>query len=97
MLTGSAMTRRFASWMHARLGDRARSWLKRLYYRRAAPVVHSLDAAFYGAKCHIVIDKSVGELGYAPAYDLERGMAATAAWIKDNFRDEIAAIGNRRP
>jgi nucleoside-diphosphate-sugar epimerase len=55
-----------------------------------------LDGTLYSAKCHIVIDKIVRELGYAPAYDLERGMAETAAWIRDNFRDEIAVIGNRR-
>ena len=97
MVTRSALTRRIAYWMRARLGDKANSWIKRLYYRHAAPVVHTLDAAFYGAKCHIVIDKIARELGYAPAYDLERGMAATAAWIKDNFRDEITAIGNRQP
>jgi nucleoside-diphosphate-sugar epimerase len=83
--------------MRTGLGDKANSWIKRLYWRHAAPVVHTLDPAFYGAKCHIVIDKIARELGYAPAYDLERGMAATATWIKDNFRDEITAIGNRQP
>ena len=93
----SAQTRRIAKWMRARLSDKANSWAKRLYYRHAAPVVvHSLNGPFYGAKCHIVIDKIVRELGYAPAYDLDRGMAETAAWIRDNFRDEIAAIGNRQ-
>jgi nucleoside-diphosphate-sugar epimerase len=97
MVTGNARARRIAYWMRDRLGDKANSWMKRLYYRHAAPVVHTLDAAFYGAKCHIVIDKIARELGYAPAYDLECGMAATAAWIKDNFRDEITAIGNRQP
>jgi nucleoside-diphosphate-sugar epimerase len=96
-VTQSALARRIAHWMRARLGDKANSWIKQLYYRRAAPVVHTLDAAFYGAKCHIVIDKIVRELGYAPAYDLKRGMAATATWIKDNFRDEITAIRNRQP
>lgn len=97
MVTRSALTRRIVYWMRARLGDKVNSCIKRLYYRHATPVVHTLDAAFYGAKCHIVIDKIERELGYVPAYDLERGMAATAAWIKDNFRDELTAIGNRRP
>jgi nucleoside-diphosphate-sugar epimerase len=93
----SALTRRIAKWMLARLGDKANSWAKRLYYRHAAPVVvHSLDGTLYSAKCHIVIDKIVRELGYAPVYDLERGMAETAAWIRSNFRDEIAAIDNRQ-
>jgi nucleoside-diphosphate-sugar epimerase len=97
MVTRSAMARRIAYWMRARLGDKANSWMKRFYYRHAVPIVHTLDAEFYGAKCHIVIDKAAHELGYAPAYDFERGMAATAAWIKDNFRDEITAIENRKP
>jgi nucleoside-diphosphate-sugar epimerase len=93
----SALTRRIANWMLAHLGDKANSWTKRLYRRQVAPVAHTLDPAFYGARCHIVIDKIIRELGYAPAYDLERGMAATAAWINENFRDEIAVISNRRP
>jgi nucleoside-diphosphate-sugar epimerase len=96
-VTRSAMDGQIAYWMRACFGDKAHSWIKRLYYRHAAPVVHTRDAAFFGTKCHIVIDKIVRELGYAPAYDLERGMAATAAWIKDKFRDEIRAIGNWQP
>jgi nucleoside-diphosphate-sugar epimerase len=92
----STLTRRIVKWMLARLGDKANSWAKRLYHRHAAPVaVHSLEGTLYSAKCHIVIDKIVRELGYAPAYNLECGMAATAPWIRDNFHDEIAAIGNR--
>jgi len=96
MATRSAPTRRIAYWTLAHLGDKANSWIRRLYYRHASPVVHTLDAAFYGAKCHIAIDRITRELGYAPTYDLERGMAATASWIKDNFRNEIMAIGNRQ-
>jgi nucleoside-diphosphate-sugar epimerase len=94
----NTLSRRIIKWILARLGDKANAWAKRLYHRHAAPVVvHSLDGTLYSAKCHIVIDKIVRELGYAPAYDLERGMVETAAWIRDNFRDEIAAIGNRQP
>jgi nucleoside-diphosphate-sugar epimerase len=95
MVNRSAPTRRIASWTVACFGNRAHSWAKRLYHRHAAPVVHTLDRALYGTKCHIVIDKVARELGYAPTYDLKRGMAQTAAWIKDNFRDEIAAIRSR--
>jgi nucleoside-diphosphate-sugar epimerase len=97
MVARSDLARRIANWMLARLGNKANSWTKHLYRRHAAPVVHTLDTPFYGAKCHIVIDKIARELGYTPAYDLERGMAETAEWIKDNFRDEIAAIRNRQP
>jgi nucleoside-diphosphate-sugar epimerase len=93
----SAPIQRIANQVRARLGDKANSWMKRFKYRHAGPVVHTLDEAFYGAKCHIVIDKIARELGYVPAYDLERGMAVTVAWIKDNFRDEIEASGNRQP
>jgi nucleoside-diphosphate-sugar epimerase len=95
-VTRSAMDGRIAYWMRACFGDKAHSWIKRLYYRHAAPVVHTMDAAFFSTKCHIVIDKIVRELGYAPAYDLERGMAATAPWIKDKFRDEIWAVCKRQ-
>jgi nucleoside-diphosphate-sugar epimerase len=95
-VTRSAMDGQIAYWLRACFGDKAHSWIKRLYYRHAALVVHTMDAAVYSTKCHVVIDKIVRELGYAPAYDLERGMAATAAWIKDKFRDEIWAVGNRQ-
>jgi nucleoside-diphosphate-sugar epimerase len=95
MVTRSMLMRRIAYWVRPRMGDKAGSWMKRFYHRHAALVVHTLDAEFYGAKCHIMIDKITRELGYAPAYDLERGMAATAPWIRDNFRDEITAIANR--
>jgi nucleoside-diphosphate-sugar epimerase len=97
MVARSALTRRVVYWMRARLGDKANSWIRRVYYRTATPAVHILDSAFYGGKCHVVVDKAVRELGYAPAYDLERGMAVTAEWIEENFRDEITAIGSRQP
>jgi nucleoside-diphosphate-sugar epimerase len=96
MVTRSALTRRIAYWMRAHLGDKANSWIKRLYHRHTAPVIHTLDTAFYGAKCCIMIDKIARELGYAPVYDLQHGMAATEAWIKENFRDDIMVIGNRQ-
>src|SRR5262249_35090435 len=70
IVTRNVLTRRIAYWMRARLGDKANSWIKRLYYRHAAPVVHTLDAMFYGAKCHIVIERIARELGYVSAYDL---------------------------
>jgi nucleoside-diphosphate-sugar epimerase len=97
MVTRSALTRRIVYWVRPRLSDKANSWIRRFYYRHTVPVVHTLDAAFYGAKCHVLIDKAARELGYAPTYDLERGMAATAAWVKDSFRDEIKAMENRKP
>jgi nucleoside-diphosphate-sugar epimerase len=96
MVTRSDAVRRPASWMLAYLGDRVQRRAKRLFTRHAVPVVHTLDGAFYHAKCHIVIDKIVRELGYAPAYDLERGMAATAVWIRDNFGEEITLMAKRQ-
>jgi nucleoside-diphosphate-sugar epimerase len=94
----SVLTRRVAKWVIARLGGaRALSRARRLYHRRAPPVIHTLDAVIYGTKCHVVIDKIVRELGYTATYDLERGMMATAPWIKDSFRDEIEAVRYRQP
>jgi nucleoside-diphosphate-sugar epimerase len=95
MVVRSASAKRVGYWMRARLGDTGDAWMKRVYYRSAA-LVHVLDPVLYGSKCHIVIDKAKRELGYAPAYDLERGMAASAAWIRESFRDDIRAMRNRQ-
>lgn len=39
-------------------------------------------AALYAAKSHARIDKARSQLGYDPAYNLETGMALTAAWAR---------------
>jgi len=81
----------------------ARAKLKSWLYRAKAgrgEVVHLPSApqlALYAAHCTVRTDKARRLLGYVPGFDLERGMATTAPFIRSRFAAEIALCAARKP
>ena len=52
--------------------------------------------ALYCAQCRIGIDKARQYLGYAPQFDLERGMAASSPYVKSVYAKQIERQRRRR-
>jgi len=46
--------------------------------------------ALYSSRCDIQIDKARNLIGYVPQFDLERGMAITAGYVRRRYCKEIA-------
>ncbi len=68
--------------------------VKRLYelYAGMKPSKIHVDSgsrkALLSAKCAVRIDRAKAELGYRPAFDLDRGMRIAGAWLKWMLPDE---------
>jgi nucleoside-diphosphate-sugar epimerase len=64
------------------------AFLKRLYglYKGVKPSKIHVDTgsrkALLSARCVVRIDRAKAELGYRPAFDLDRGMRITGAWLR---------------
>ena len=80
--------RELATWAKTRISPGQKVMIKQVYqsYRKVAPnpifTPPPQQAALFSAKCRVVIDRAKSELNYAPAYDFDRGMAVTGAWLR---------------
>jgi nucleoside-diphosphate-sugar epimerase len=62
--------------------------LKRLMRRLHGEVLHQPTGgklALYRARCRVRTDRAMRELGYNPQFDLARGMAATAPYLRRTY------------
>jgi nucleoside-diphosphate-sugar epimerase len=70
------------------------AFVKRLvdFYKGVKPSKLHVDSgsrkALLSAKCVVRIDRAKTEIGYRPAFDLDRGMRITGAWLKWMLLDE---------
>jgi nucleoside-diphosphate-sugar epimerase len=77
-----------ATWAKPRLTPSMKATIKQIYghYKKVAPPAiftpPPQQAALFSAHCRVSIDRAKVDLGYRPAYDFKRGMAATGAWLR---------------
>lgn len=81
-------------WAKKNVSPSHKALLKKLYgmmYRRGPARIHVESGqllALYISKCHVRIDRAKAELGYQPAFDLNRAMQTTGAWLRWKLRPE---------
>ncbi len=96
-LAAAAPVRRLVGLAERAVGPERIRWLRsRLFslIRRGRDVTYlpnDHDRMLYAARGRCRIDKAVQELGYAPAFDLDRGMACIAASIREDRSTPNAA------
>jgi len=76
-------------WAKKNVSPSLKALLKKLYgmmYRNVGPARIHVESgqrlALYISKCHVRIDRAKAELGYQPAFDLNRAMQTTGAWLR---------------
>jgi nucleoside-diphosphate-sugar epimerase len=87
-----AALRRLKAAVYSRLGARGRSQLN-MIFRRIKSLLRPNGAfrptaaqmALYSSLSSVRIDKAKRMLGYAPAFDLPRGMASTQAYVRRTY------------
>lgn len=85
----------------ARLGAAGRSRLNLLLQQlrqavrgRRAVLPGAAKHALYAARCHVRIDKARRLLGYHPQFDLQRGMMATEAYVRQTYKVSVPTPGD---
>jgi hypothetical protein len=62
------------------------SQVKRKLRGKTVLVPTGAKLALYAARSQVRIEKAQRMLGYVPRYDLPRGMAATASYLRQTYR-----------